>query len=268
LTVVHVFDTFAGMRSREEYEEVVRLVATGMNDSAISRATGISRTTIREWRTGKIRGDGRVAGRCAGDTCGTVEHAIGHGHVYAYLLGQYLGDGMLSSYPRGVYRLRIACTATYPEIIEEVAASVATIRGSERIGFTERTGVVEVSAYWKHWPCMFPQHGAGPKWKRPIVLRQWQTALVEAHPWPLLRGLIHSDGCRHINTVRRPVSGTMKRYRYSRYIFTNASDDIRRLFTDTCEAVGVHWTQTNPRNVAVSRRSDVELMDRFIGPKS
>ena len=27
---------------------------------------------------------------------------------------------------------------------------------------------------WKHWPCLFPQHGPGRKHERPIVLEDWQ----------------------------------------------------------------------------------------------
>jgi len=249
----------------------MRLIGEGLNNSQIARETGISRTTVRGWRVGNIYGHRkRAAGRagleCDG-SCRSVEHAIDFGDIYSYLLGQYLGDGMLSEARRHVYRLRIACTAAYPEIIDEVIGSVSTIRGSERIGLTDRGGDMEVSSYWKHWICVFPQHGAGPKWKRPITLAGWQRQVVDHHPWPFLRGLVHSDGCRHINTVQRPVAGKIKKYRYSRYTFTNASDDIRGLFTDACDAVGVQWTRANERVVAVSRRADVAIMDRFIGPK-
>jgi hypothetical protein len=58
-----------------------------------------------------------------------------------------------------------------------------------------------------------------------------------------------------------------KRYRYSRYQFTNASDDIRRIFTDGLDRLGIHWTRMNDRNISVARRADVATLDRFIGPK-
>ena len=51
-------------------------------------------------------------------------------------------------------------------------------------------------------------------------------------------------------------------------MFTNASTDIMGLFTSTLDALGVHWTRTMPRVVAVSRRDDVEYLDTFVGPKS
>ena len=33
-------------------------------------------------------------------------------------------------------------------------------------------------------------------------LTDWQRPLAERHAWQLLRGLIHADGCRFINTGR------------------------------------------------------------------
>jgi hypothetical protein len=38
------------MRSADEFREVQRLIALGMNDCAISRLTAIPRPTIRGWR--------------------------------------------------------------------------------------------------------------------------------------------------------------------------------------------------------------------------
>jgi hypothetical protein len=38
------------MRSAEEFNEVLRLIATGMNDCAVARMTGVPRPTIRDWR--------------------------------------------------------------------------------------------------------------------------------------------------------------------------------------------------------------------------
>lgn len=137
-----------------------------------------------------------------------------------------------------------------------------------RVSIVKAIGCVEITSYWKHWIHLFPQHGPGPKWQRTIAIQDWQRLLIAGYPAQLLRGLIHSDGCRFINRVKRLVkSGRFRYYEYPRYVFSNASDDIRRLFTDACELLSVRWTQTNKRIVAVLRREDVAFLDTFIGPK-
>lgn len=187
---------------------------------------------------------------------------------YVYLLGLYLGDGCLSAQRKGVWRLRIIQDMRYPSLIGECMLAMSAVTLS-RVSVHPKIGCVEIGAYWKHWIHLFPQHGVGPKWLRPIVMQPWQQALIDAFPGPMLRGLIHSDGCRALNTIKY-IKGReiVRSYAYPRYMFTNNSDDIRRLFTDTCERLDVHWTQTNRFNVAVSRRQDVAFLDTFIGPKS
>ena len=122
----------------------------------------------------------------------------------------------------------------------------------------------EVGVSSKQLPCLFPQHGAGKKHERVIKLADWQQRAVERHPHLLLRGLIHSDGCRFTNTVRH---GT-KVYEYPRYNFTNRSDDIRRIFCNACDLLGVEWRVMNAWNISVARRASVSRLDEFIGPKA
>lgn len=132
-------------------------------------------------------------------------------------------------------------------------------------------GCQYVTSFSKHWPCLFPQHGPGKKHDREIALEPWQQQIVDAHPWEFIRGLIHSDGCRITNWTTRLVRGERKRYEYPRYFFTNKSDDIRKLFSDTLTAVGVEWTtlarRSDPYNISVARRASVALMDTHVGPK-
>jgi hypothetical protein len=117
-------------------------------------------------------------------------------------------------------------------------------------------------------PYAFPQHGAGPKHLRPIVLESWQREITLGHPRDLLRGLIHSDGCRTMNRFKtRLPSGRIASYEYPRYFFSNLSDDIREIFCEHCELLGIRWTQSNPRNISIAHRKSVALMDEFIGPK-
>ncbi|MGH2949377.1 MAG: hypothetical protein ACRDPC_24500 [Solirubrobacteraceae bacterium] len=185
-----------------------------------------------------------------------------------YLLGLYLGDGCISGHARGVYRLRLFLDASYPGIIDACEAAIRKLVPENKVARRERSGGyansspssnIEVSAYSRSWPCLFPQHGPGRKHERPIVLVDWQRELLQPHAEALLRGLIHSDGCRFINT------GT--NWRHPRYSFSNASADIRRIFCDACETLGVHWTAA-PRTVYVSRKRDVARLDEFIGPKA
>ena len=128
---------------------------------------------------------------------------------------------------------------------------------------------MRIESNWKRWPEVFPQHGPGRKHERRIALEPWQREVVDAHPWPFLRGLLHSDGCRTINrfTTRLP-SGRVAEYAYPRWFFSNRSADIRGLFCEYCDRLGIRWTQSNHRNISISHRRSVALLDTFVGPKS
>jgi hypothetical protein len=95
--------------------------------------------------------------------------------------------------------------------------------------------------------------------------------IVGVHPWEFIRGLIHSDGCRITNWTEKVIAGERKRYEYPRYFFTNVSDDIRQLYTDTLDKLGIQWTHCtrngNPFNISVARKASVALMDAHVGPK-
>lgn len=183
------------------------------------------------------------------------------GSAYAYLLGLYLGDGYILQMKPGVYRLDLYLSRRYPTIVEKATSAIASVRGGDcRPAHRVRTGDVDIYAYWKHWPCVFPQHGPGRKHHRPIRLASWQQAIVRANTELFLRGLIHSDGSRVINRV--------KGYEYPRYHFSNRSSDIRGLFIWACARLGVEARRTNRFDVAVSRREHVARLDAFIGPKS
>ena len=136
-----------------------------------------------------------------------------------------------------------------------------------KTGRVQRTGCIEVKSYSEHWVCLFPQHGPGRKHERPIVLEDWQKLVLGAHPKEFMRGLIHSDGCRVTNWTTRMVAGVKKRYEYPRYHFTNESGDIRDLFTDTLDALGIEWRYNDRNTISIARRESVAALDAFVGPK-
>lgn len=193
---------------------------------------------------------------CAGDPDRLPDHD------YTYLLGLYLGDGTLSRYPRDVFQLRVSCAEVYPGIMAECENAMRAVLGS-RVGRVRAKGCVHVYAYSKHWPCLFPQHGPGRKHARRIELADWQRRLVFQDPRPLLRGLLHSDGCRVLN---RAVGS--KYPAYPRYHFSNRSTDIRRIFGEACDAIGIEWRHNNATNISIARRGSVAILDAFVGPKN
>lgn len=178
----------------------------------------------------------------------------------------YLGDGCLSEGARSVFRLRITLDKRYPNIICECQEAIADVRGPGRVaaGLIPRPGCFEVYSNWKHWPCLFPQHGPGMKHLRLIELAPWQEEIAVAEPGRLLRGLIHSDGCRITNRVK--VRGVD--YAYPRYQFTNTSADIRAIFCKACDDFGIRWAQSNWNVISVSRAESVAKLDDVIGPKT
>jgi hypothetical protein len=248
-------------RPAHQVARALELHCAGVNQLQIAQLTGIPRSTIRCWiQPGYLR---KTSGRAGCSACDESSPALGADYVY--LLGLYLGDGCLSAYPRGVWRLRIFQDARYVGLIDECKRAMGAVTPT-RIGTVQCIGCV-VGSLWKHWIHLFPQHGPGRKWTREIKLESWQSALTRSYPREFLRGLVHSDGCRSLNTVHRRWATGRASYCYPRYFFSNVSDDIRRMFIDCCDQLGVRWTQANTRNVAISRRQDVVALDRFIGPK-
>ena len=187
---------------------------------------------------------------------------------YAYLLGMYLGDGCISKHPR-TCTLRITLDALHPAVIEECVDATQLTFPTGRVCVSERPGCFVVALSKGTVADAFPQHGPGRKHERPIVLAPWQREIVEELPGQFVRGLIHSDGARCINrfTTKLP-SGRVAEYAYPRYFFSNLSSDIRDLFREACGLLGVRVTQCNPRNLSVSHRDSVAILDRHVGPKA
>lgn len=237
------------------------LRAAGMTLAAIAEDTGISASTLIRWSKDP---DALVRRRAPCPKCGSASLDR---RAYATLLGYYLGDGHLARGPR-YYALRVACDDNYPGIIDDVTTCIGEVRPSGRIFLVQRTGCTNVQSQWQHWPCLFPQHGPGRKHERPIILEDRQRAVVEDHPGPFLRGLFHSDGCRVDNWTRRVVAGEPKIYRYPRWQFCNASQDIRELCCWALDLVEIPWRQSNVRVISVSRRAAVARLDELIGLKS
>ncbi|MER8182489.1 transcriptional regulator [Kitasatospora sp. NPDC094015] len=246
-------------------ERALALHRSGLTLSQVNRATGISRHALRQWTIRAAPSPGRSA-ECPARTPAALPPA-----PYAYLLGLYLGDGCLSEGRRGVYALRIACAKAWPGLIEECERTITAVLPANRTCRADAQGCVQVVSTSKHWPCLLPQHGPGKKHERPIVLAAWQQEIVDAHPWPLLRGLLHSDGCRITNWATRTVGGVVRRHEYPRYFFTNTSADIVRLFTGTLDALGVEWKASRRPsgavNISIARRAAVALLDEHVGAK-
>lgn len=250
-------------RAAADLERVRELRAAGESLAAISRSTGISRASLRQWLTTPPSYLTNIGTRCpAIDARNTPDWPE---ERYAYLFGLYLGDGCISEQKKpGVFTLRISLDNAYPNIIAECEAAITAVLPGRRVSRVPAQGCTVVTAYSKHWPCLFPQHGPGKKHLRQMVLERWQTEIVAAHPGSFLRGLVHSDGCRYINRV--VTRG--KAYEYATYSFANLSYGIHQLFGWACDLLGVDARHPNARSTSVATRRGVEILDRYIGAKS
>ena len=244
------------------------LQRAGTHDSDISRLTGVPVGTIRTWR--RIGPSQRAAAVLAGidlcDDCGQPAHRFDEldPELYAYVLGLYLGDGCLTAV-RGSWNLRLTLDKAYPGIIDEACAAIAALRGRAPCATpSRRDGSVVVASSWKVWRCLFPQHGPGRKHERTIELAEWQQRIAARAPGRLLRGLIQTDGWRGTNRVIS--KGAM--YEYGRYQFSNRSDDIRRIFTDACDALEIEWRPWTRYHISVAKRAAVAKLDAYVGPKA
>jgi hypothetical protein len=227
------------------YKAVMSLLGTGLSDYSIAAQTGVKRATVRNWRLAAHPPQTVARAELA------AAWSIPDVPSYCYLLGAYLGDGTIHA-QKGM-SLHVVNDRRYPGVSSEILKAMArTFRGRSPRVHPSSSGESDILCI-SHPAIVraFPQHGAGRKHLRSIVLADWQLELTHAHPESLLRGLIHSDGCRVVNRFRTKLpSGRVAEYSYGRYFFSNLSSDIRRIFADHCQLVGIRVTQSN---TAISR---------------
>ncbi|MET9788063.1 helix-turn-helix domain-containing protein [Streptomyces canus] len=219
----------------EVRQKALTLLRGGTPNAEVARRLNVPLGTVGYWK----HLDRAKRGECPGKhdpKCPRCDDRDLDDPAYSYLLGLYLGDGHISHYSEHrVPNLMITCTQSWPGLMNECEEAMRK----------------------KH--------------ERTITLEPWQQEIVDTHPWGFIRGLIHSDGCRITNWTTRLVAGERKRYEYPRYFFSNKSDDIRKLLTDTLDLVGVEWTTlargSDPFNISIARKASVALMDTHVGPK-
>ncbi|MFF9620891.1 helix-turn-helix domain-containing protein [Streptomyces griseosporeus] len=252
-------------------QRALALLRSGARNADVARVLHVPEGTISYWK----HVDRAKRGECPGrhdPLCPRCHGRQLDEAAYSYLLGLYLGDGHISQYSQHrVANLMITCTDAWPGLMDACEEAMRAVFPDNAVCRVRKQGCRNVKVYSKHLHCLFPQHGPGKKHERAIVLEPWQQAIVDAWPWELVRGLIHSDGCRITNWTTRIVRGERKRYEYPRYFFTNKSDDIRGLYTGTLDKLGVEWTYCarngTPFHVSVARRASVALMDAHVGAK-
>lgn len=252
------------MYTTEQKALALQLLSTSLSNREVALRSGVSRGTVRNWRMG-----GRSMEDRYGDRPPALERPIDHA-AYSYLLGLYLGDGSIAQTRTGFAFIRWGLDRAYPGIARECERAVHEATEA-RCSVYDRPdgGVIIIQSSGQLWLNLFPQHGPGKKHLRPIWLAPWQREIATRRPQELIRGLIHSDGSRCINRFSvKLLSGRIGRYAYPRYFFTNLSADIRGIFCEYCELLGIRWTQSNARNISVSHRDSVAILDSFVGPKT
>jgi hypothetical protein len=233
----------------------------GLSDYRVADRTGVSRNTVMRWRR-----DGFP------QLSAPADHWSPAGEHYSYLLGIYLGDGSISFPGRcKTPRLDVACDSRYRAVVSHITNALGRVfpQALVRTDHVPNSHCLHLRITDPSLIGAFPQHGPGKKHERKIELAEWQRVLTHRYPEALIRGLIHSDGSRCINRFKTELpSGRVSAYEYVRYFFTNYSADIRQIFREHCELLGIRCTQSNSRNLSISDQGSVAILERIVGPKT
>jgi hypothetical protein len=186
---------------------------------------------------------------------------------YSHLLGLYLGDGHLAAFPR-TYRLVITCDLAYPALIDACRISI------ERTGLPRRVRVqpdpvkqfVRVVADSKRWPEVFPSTVPGASTRArsssPAGSARSSIGSRRSPLRPLAFARLPDGQPVHDEAAERACG----RVRVSALVLLQPLGRHPRPVL--CDRLGIRWTQSNPRNISVSHRAAVALLDSFVPAKS
>jgi hypothetical protein len=152
-------DGMVHVRPQSVVDSALAASDAGMRDADNAALHGVAIKTIRRWRReyqrrGRPRGQGHTTVPCP-----RCEGRELNGKAYAELLGWYLGDGHISRGRRAVFNLHIFNDQQYTACNARLIVLMGLVKPGGRPHTRVRPGCVVTTVSWKHWPCLFPQHG-------------------------------------------------------------------------------------------------------------
>lgn len=247
----------------DRFEYTKKRIIEGASIRQIGRELNVDHSTISYWikndftsRTGSTRlSINEIHSNCYNKSA-----------QYSYILGCYLGDGHISQLAR-TQRLRIFSGTAHPSIIKDQVNALNVLFDNVVNNKKSNTSNMEViRVHNTQLDIYFPQHGLGKKHDRDVSLKQWQQDLIDKELECFVKGLIDTDGCLYDNG--RYVKHNGEKTYLPSYQFTNKSKDVLKMYTDTLDKLGIHYTYVPKKcgsvNVFTRNRVDVQkLFDVF-----
>lgn len=251
------------MRTKAEYDLVLKLHLSGCNQTKISYKTGIPRSTIKDWLK-KIP----FSFTSMDDKFELKNKIVANKNlqsVYSYLLGLYLGDGYINKCKR-TFRLRIFLDEKYLKLNKyaEERMKKLFLKNKINVSLQKNKSCICLSVYNNELNDIFPQNGLKKKYERKIELLEWQKEIIA--PIELLKGLIHSDGCFYTEKIN-------DKYTYERFVFSNKSIDLHDIFQKACNTLNIEYDFQHKGNVnfawqtRISKKESVKKLKQIIGTK-
>lgn len=270
-------------KTKEQYEEVIKLKADGHTVKRIVELTGLTRSCVNNWvnrgskiHTGISKCNTKVLDKTPIEYLNSLNPNISNEErysTYSYLLGLYFGDGCIGRVGR-TKCLLISLDKKYTKLNEYVKDSFKTLFNKDP-GVLDRSidngqkcvvNCVVVRHYSVNLGLIFPHEGIGEKHLRKIELQPWQLDILDYVQF--VKGLIHSDGSYYYN----------KQGKSWNYNFCNTSSDIFEFCKMGLDVLGIsyNWHQKKKlgergtalkNHLNIVKQLDVKKLHTLIGDK-
>lgn len=219
----------------EEDKNVVKdLFLKGMNKCQISKITKINRRTLAYWLDPRNKKRKKRNSYVPIEDFSLFFDSEEKISAYSFILATYLCDGCISTYKTvRAPSIRLFNDSRYVKNIQEWAEKLKILFPKNVVNVIKQkhSNCFVILTYNKNLIELFPQHGKGVKYKRKLILTDWQKEIIEKYPKEFVKGCFQSDGCIYTQKVGK--------YEYRKHSFSNKSEDIIDFLLYALRLIGI-----------------------------